>query len=254
MYSHQQILEGFKTIPLTDSKLIMIHSSYKALGGVEGGAATVIDVLQDYVGNDGTVLYPNFNFHSWTEGHYFDYKETPSKMGIIGELARFRPGAVRTPHPIYTFAAIGPLAEEFAACDDPEAYGPNSVFARFHDFNGMIISIGLHWNSTFSLHHYVEFRTGCNYRRVKAFSGIYVGRDGEPEIKTSTMFVRKNLQIITDIVPGMDHLHNRGVIKDVPVGDASVHYATANDFFDAMSIVVQEHPEWLHRLEKPGFK
>ncbi len=174
-------------------------------------------------------------------------------MGIIGELARLRPNALRTPHPIYSFAAIGARAEEFVGCDDSEAYGPNSVFARFHELNGTIVSIGLHWNSTFSLHHYVEYRTGCDYRRVKVFSGIYVGRDGKPDIKTYTMFVRNDFNVITDIVPGMDHLYEMGVIKGVPVGDATVHYATANGFFDAMSVVVREHPEWLHRYQNPNY-
>ncbi|MEA3349435.1 MAG: AAC(3) family N-acetyltransferase, partial [Chloroflexota bacterium] len=192
MFSYEDILKKFKQIELTKSGVIMVHSSYKSLGGVEGGAGTVIDALLEFVGPQGTVLLPNFEFKSWTESHYFDVAETHSKMGIIGELARLRPDALRTPHPIYSFAAIGKRKDEFAACDDEEAYGPNSVFARFHQLNGTIVSIGLHWNSTFSLHHYVEYRSGCDYRRVKRFSGIYVGYDGVPKIKTYTMFVRKN--------------------------------------------------------------
>ncbi len=175
-------------------------------------------------------------------------------MGIIGELARLRPGATRTPHPIYSFAAIGARAEEFANCDDPEAYGPNSVFAHFHEINGMIVSIGLGWNDTFSIVHYVEYRVGVEHRRIKAFSGIYVDRDGNPGIRTYTMYVRKTFNVITDVVPATDLLYERGAIKSVSVGDATVHYATANDYVDGLSPIVAEHPEWMHRLEKPNFK
>lgn len=229
----------------------MVHSSYKSLGGIEGGAEPVIDVLQEWVGPEGTVLLPNFNFQSWTETHYFDVLETPSHMGIIGELGRLRPEAARTPHPIYSFAALGKRKEEFRQTEDVEAYGPNSAFALFHKLNGMIISIGLHWNSTFSLHHYVEYNTGCDYRRAKRFSGIYVGYDGEPKTKTYSMFVRKDDCVITDIVPGMDELYERGVIRSTEVGDATVHYSSANDFFDNMSVIVRKHPEKLHRIENP---
>ncbi|MEW6715904.1 MAG: AAC(3) family N-acetyltransferase [Chloroflexota bacterium] len=249
MLTFNDLLSGFRKIELTSSRVIMVHSSYKSLGGVEGGADTVIDALLEFARPEGTVLFPNFNFRSWTESHYFDIYETHSEMGIITELARLRQDALRTPHPIYSFAALGKLKEEFANCEDVEAYGPDSVFALFHKLNGMIISIGLHWNSTFSMHHYIEYKTGCDYRRVINFSGIYVGKDGVPHIKTYSMFARNDLRVITDIVEGMDELYERGIIKETLVGAAKVHYATANDFFDNMSVIVRTHPEKLHRIK-----
>jgi aminoglycoside 3-N-acetyltransferase len=253
VFSYQEILTGFQQIPLTESRIVLVHSSYKSLGGVEGGAEAVIDALLEWVGPDGTVLLPNFNFQSWTETHYFDVRETLSHMGIIGEMGRLRPEAVRTPHPIYSFAVLGKRQEEFAACDDVEAYGPNSVFARFHKFNGLNVSIGLHWNSTFSMHHYVEYNTGCDYRRVKNFSGIYVGYNNGPRIKTYSMFVRNDARVITDIVPGMDELYNAGIIKGVSVGECTVHYCPANDFFNHMSVIVRKHPEKLHKIKATKF-
>jgi aminoglycoside 3-N-acetyltransferase len=249
MNTFDDLVKGFRQIPLSPSRVIMVHSSYKSLGGVEGGAQAVIDALQAWVGPEGSVLLPTFNFRSWTESHYFDVGETSSHMGIIGELGRLQEGAVRTPHPIYSFAALGRHKDEFGLTHDPEAYGPDSAFALFHRLNGTIVSIGLHWNSTFSLHHYVEYNTGCDYRRVKRFSGIYVGQDGDPKLKTYSMFVRDNDRVITDIVPGMDELHEGGVIEAQRVGDATVHYASANDFFDNMSTIVREHPEKLHRIK-----
>jgi aminoglycoside 3-N-acetyltransferase len=253
MYSYQEILAGFRQIPLTDSRIVLVHSSYKSLGGIDGGADAVIDALLAWVGPEGTVLLPNFNFQSWTENHYFDVRETPSHMGIIGELGRLRADALRTPHPIYSFAALGKRKEEFAACNDVEAYGPNSVYALFHKLNGQNVSIGLEWNSTFSMIHYVEHNTGCDYRRVKKFSGIYVGYDDDPKIKTYSMFVRKDGHVTTDVVPGMDELFDAGIIKAALVGDALVHYCPANDYFTHMSVIVREHPEKLHKIKNPKY-
>lgn len=249
MLTKAEILSGFQKIPLTPSRIIMVHSAYKSLGGVEGGAETIINALLDFVGPEGTVLFPTFNFHEWTERHYFDISETLSKMGIIGEVARQREDALRTPHPIFSFAALGKEKERFAKCDDVRAYGSNSVFGLFHKLNGVIISIGLHWNSTFSMHHYVEYHTGCDYRRTKHFSGIYVDNNGEPTIKTYTMHVRKDFDVITDIEEGMDDLFSMGVIKDITVGNAIVHYSTAQAFFDNMSVIVKNNPEKLHKIK-----
>lgn len=253
MLNHKQLLDGFKKTGVHPGETIIVHTSYKSLGGVEGGAETVIDVMRELVGSNGTVMFPAFNFQSWTETHYFDVIETPSKMGMITELARVRPDAKRTPHPIYSFSVWGARADEFSKTDDTEAYGPKSAFALFHKINGTIVSIGLDFNSTFSLHHYVEYNTGCDYRRVKEFSGIYVGYDRKPQIKTYSMFVRKNERVKTYIVPGMNDLLAAGVIKETQVGAAKIHYATANDFYDNMSVIVREHPEKLHYIEEPKY-
>jgi aminoglycoside 3-N-acetyltransferase len=253
MLRASELHDGFAQIGITPGELLIVHSSYKSLGGVEGGAGQVIEAFLDLAGPDGTVLFPTFNFQSWTETHYFDITETPGMMGVVGEVARERPDAVRTPHPIYSFAALGQRREAFGACNDPEAFGDESVFGLFHRLNGMIVSIGLDFNNTFSFHHYVEYKTGCDYRRQKRFSGIYVDRDGRAEVRTYSMFVRKNLRIKTYIVPGMNDLLAASVIREVAVGEAKVHFAKAVDFFSAMSQIVRTHPEKLHYIEAPKF-
>jgi len=254
MLNFKELLAGFEQSGVKKGETLMVHTSYKALGGVEGGADTVIDALRELAGPRGTLLFPNFNFQSWTELHYFDILETPSRMGAITEIARLRPDAKRTPHPIYSFAVLGARAGEFAAAEDVEAYGPNSAFAVFHRTNGTIVSIGLDFNSTFSMHHYIEYNVGCDYRRIKEFSGIYVDCDRKPQVKMYSMFVRKDDSVKTYINPGMDELLAAGVIKEIRVGEAKVHFATARDFYDNMSVIVREHPEKLHYIEDPKFR
>ncbi len=191
MLNKKQLIEGFGKTGIKNGDTVVVHTSYKSLGGVEGGADTVIDAFVELAGRDG----------------------------------------------------------EFAKADDVEAYGPNSAFALFHKINGTIVSIGLDFNSTFSMHHYIEYNVGCNYRRVKEFSGIYVGYDRKPQVKMYSMFVRKDQTVKTYIVPGMNDLLAAGVIREVEVGAAKVHYSTANDFYDNMSVIVREHPEKLHYIE-----
>jgi aminoglycoside 3-N-acetyltransferase len=174
-------------------------------------------------------------------------------MGIISELARVRKESVRSPHPLYSFAALGKRKQIFQACEDEEAYGPNSAFALFHQLNGMIVSIGLEWNSTFSMIHYIEYHHGCEHRRVKRFSGIYVGYDGLPKLATYSMFVRKDNTIITDIVPAMEELLAGGTIKAVQVGGATIHYATAEDYYVGLGFYAREAPEKLHKIKATKF-
>jgi hypothetical protein len=103
------------------------------------------------------------------------------------------------------------------------------------------------------MHHYIEYNVGCDYRRIKEFAGIYMGYDRKPQIKTYTMFVRNNDRVKTFITPGMNDLLSAGVIKEIEVGAAKVHYMTANEFFDNMSPIVRDHPEKLHYIEEPKY-
>src|SRR5258706_8105013 len=183
MLSYQELLDGFRQINIKQGDTIVVHTSYKSLGGVEGGVDAVIDAMRELVGKNGTVLFPAFNFQSWTETHYFDVMETPSKMGMITEQARLRQDAKRTPHPIYSFSVLGPRAEEFSKTEDVEAYGPRPVFALFHKLNATIISIGLDFNNSFSMHHYIEYNVGCDYRRCEGIAGLYIGFYVKPPVK-----------------------------------------------------------------------
>ena len=223
----------------------MVHSSYNALGPVEGGAESVVDAILEAVGSEGTVLFPTFDFHSWTENHYFDIRETTSKMGIITELARLRKEAVRTPHPIYPFAVIGKLSGDFAGCHGKAAFGRNSAFELFHKLNGLVISIGVRdLNNTFTVTHYAEAKLGCDYRRPKPFSGIYVGPDGRAELKTYSMSVRC-MNVETDMEPALEHLKKEGVIRESRLGNTFTHITHMNEFYERMAKLVKEEPDKL---------
>jgi aminoglycoside N3'-acetyltransferase len=253
MLTKDQLVEQLAKTGLRRGDTFMVHSSYKSLGGVEGGADTVIDAFLELVGPEGTALFPTFHFRAWTENHYFDILETQSGMGAITEAARTRQGAIRTPHPIYSFAVFGKLAREFERCDDIESFGENSVFSLFHKLNGLIVSIGLGWNQTFSFQHYIEHKVGAYYRRPKAFSGIYVDKNGVAQVKTYTMSVRKTLKYRTYIVPAMTELHARGIIEEADVGKTKAHFCRANTFFEQMGDIIRTHPEKCHYVEEPHF-
>lgn len=251
MLTPDQLEAAFRGLDMRPGDTWMVHSSFKSLGPVQAGPSSVVDALLRVLGPDGTLLLPTFNFNSWTEGHYFDIVETPSEMGVIGELARRRSDFARTWHPIYSFAAAGARQRDFLNCRDREAYGDDSVFARFLALDGLIVSLGLDFNSTFSLHHYVEKKVGITYRRVKEFGGIYVDGQRAAEVTTFSMFVRAEPWFETYINPGMDELLAAGILDETRIGDAEVHTCRAQKFFDNMAPIARDHPEKLHRIS-PG--
>ena len=61
----------------------LVHSSYKLLAPVENGPQAVVNACLEAVGPDGCLMFPTYDFESFTERGYWDHANTPSRMGII---------------------------------------------------------------------------------------------------------------------------------------------------------------------------
>ena len=71
------------------------------------------DVLEEILGEDGTLVVPTFNY-SFTQGDVFDIRHSPSSVCVISEYFRNRTGVVRSSDPIFSVAAKGRHANRFA--------------------------------------------------------------------------------------------------------------------------------------------
>lgn len=249
MLTKKQLKDAFSKMDVSTGKTVLVHSSYKSLGNIEGGPQTVIDVLMDLIGKRGTLLFPTFNFTSWTETHYFDVHHTASEMGVLTEMARHGSQFKRTKHPIYSFVVAGHQQDAFCSVDSENCYGPDSVFELIYEKNALMLSLGLSFNSTFSLTHHAEKMSGaCTYRYDKPFSGVYIGEDRAPSLKTYSMMVRDIFNgVKTDIIPAMNKLVDDNIIFEASISDTLCHFSYAKPFLEQLVEIIKTHPEMLHK-------
>ena len=115
MYTARQLVSQLRKMNIPRDGTLLVHSSFKSMGEIKGGAQTVIDALCEYMA-DGLLVMPT---HSWDtvnpENPVFDPVSTPSCTGVLGRLLLEREGAVRTVHPTHSLAVWGRDAAEFAA-------------------------------------------------------------------------------------------------------------------------------------------
>jgi len=114
LITKEKIVSDLKKIGVEQGDVLFIHSSFKSIGKVEGGAQTVIDALMESVGESGTILMPVFNLVKDRLGTW-DVKTTPSTTGYLTEYFRTMPGTFRSDHYCHSVAARGANACEFVS-------------------------------------------------------------------------------------------------------------------------------------------
>lgn len=151
--------EDIKLLGIKEGDNLLIHSSYKSLGGVEGGMQTVIEAFMSVLGDRGTLLFPtitcsNVNPEKPVLNPVFDLKSTPSVVGAMTNFFRNYPGVERSLHPTHSVCAFGARQHEYIKdhWKDNTPVGENSPFRKHFDFGGKILFLGCSTRSNTSMH------------------------------------------------------------------------------------------------------
>jgi len=130
--------------------VLLVHTSFKAVGPMEDGPRGLIRALRDALGDQGTLVMPTM-----TDGESrFDPKTTKTEaMGIVAETFWRLPRVLRSTHPAGSFAAEGPHAETICAPQPlSPAHGPVSPPGRVLDLDGQVLLLGVLHSENTTLH------------------------------------------------------------------------------------------------------
>lgn len=181
------IQKGDKVFVSSDAK-ILLYDMYRVNHTTD--INYFIDVLQEAVGPEGTLVFPTYNW-GFCSGKEFDYNKTAGKTGALGVQALTRSDFKRTRHPIYSFAVWGKDQEMLCSLDNTDSFGSDSPFAVFHQDNYKNIIIDVTLKNCFTYAHYVEEMSGLvKFRYIKNFTAPYVDENGNRSVRTYSMFVR----------------------------------------------------------------
>ena len=250
MLTFEKLVEGFRDLGVEEGDTLLVHSSYKSLGAVDGGPQIVINALESVLGEDGTLVMPTFNF-DFNKGTPWDVRLTPSKMGVLTELVRNNPRAKRVFHPFYSFAILGKHAEMLGSLRYKSSYERNSVFGKLRDLDGKIMVIGLSYTNSMTFFHHIEQMEGVDYRFLKQFTGEVTDWDGTTKVDTFEMLVRDiDKGVITEVNPMGEFMEKAGIIKSAKIGEADVKLMKANDVYAFTAREMRRDPHLLYYVEK----
>lgn len=175
--TRKQLCEDLERLGLSAGDIVCVHSAASKIGYVIGGPRTILDALLDTVGPQGTIMMPTFTGDLSDPAKWrfpaippeimdevrssmpgFNPDLSPSRgMGVLPELLRHRPGAVRSSHPQSSFTALGGKASEICGQHSLDyRFGPQSPLGALAAHGGKVLMLGSPWN-TASFFYLVDF-------------------------------------------------------------------------------------------------
>lgn len=150
MIAIEQLTKQLLALGVRPGGVLVVHTSFKQVGRVDGGPLGLIAALRAALGPDGTLVMPTM-----TDGaSRFDPASTPTyEMGITAETFFRQPGVLRSTHPGASFAAEGPLAARICQPQPlSPPHGPDSPIGRVVDHAGQVLLLGVDHDANTSLH------------------------------------------------------------------------------------------------------
>ncbi len=145
-YNKEQLKKDLYNLGIHPGDVVLMHSSFKSLGKLEGGAKTFFEGFIELLGEEGTLIVPALSFDTVKESSpVFNLKETSSCVGYLSEYFRTKvDGVKRSIHATHSCCAYGKFADEITTGHelDLTPVGENSPFAKLPKYNGKILMLG----------------------------------------------------------------------------------------------------------------
>ena len=90
------IIKSLQELGIQKGDMVIVHSSFKSMGYVEGGAETVISAFLDVIGAEGTLVFPTLVQKDFENAYETWHMDKPSDVGYLTEYFRKREGSLRS--------------------------------------------------------------------------------------------------------------------------------------------------------------
>ena len=260
----QQLDEGLAALGLSGDQHVIVHSSLKSFGTLDGGAGTLLGALERCA---ATVVAPAFSYQTLLRGpespiHSQFVRDTrvSRDIGRLSQTMIERPDAQRSFHPALSFVALGQqsgmvLARQTLA-------NPYAPIGALYDLNGYALLAGVDHSTNTSV-HYGEYLAGmplltrhvAHHGRVAACSFPNCSADFErlsPHVTPKTVHVgRSQLRLyrVRDLVDKTVNL----VRQDPEVLLCTYPTCRCNQVRQTLrreGLKPRDHSAWLDRQEQ----
>ena len=151
MYTKSDLLSQLEALRIPRDRVVLMHSSLRLIGQIEGGAKTLLDALiEHFTAEGGLFCVPT---HTWanlwaTDKQYvLDVNDPHTCLGAFSDFALMDGRGVRSENPTHSMVVFGDRekAEAFVAGEINVISGtaPESCYGKIYQMGGYILLVGV---------------------------------------------------------------------------------------------------------------
>lgn len=243
VYTKEDLKKFLAEMGLENKDAVMVHSSMKSIGDVEGGADTVVDAFMEYFA-DGLFMTPTHTWAQMSAEHcVFDPQTEPACVGIIPNIFRQRQGVVRSLHPTHSIAAYGPNAAEYIKGEEnvTTPCQPGGCWERLYHIKAKILLVGVtHIRNTFI--HAIEEVYDVP-ERLTAEPTVFQIKMPDGSLKETAVYRHYN-PVLAHISESFDKMETgyymTGAAKKARFGDAECILCDAEQLVKVTGAILQQ--------------
>ena len=242
MYTKEEIKAQLEALGVPRDRPVLVHSSLRAVGEVEGRGEGLLDVLIAHCTSQGGLLC--IPTHTWAFGgreYPLDMTAPETCIGTLPNIAARDVRGVRTPHPSHSMAVFGDRdhVADFIAGEGTRVTPchPDGCYGKICKMDGAILLIGVGHNRDTYLHCVEEMMDVPNRlapvgrRRVRY-------PDGRVEEYAHCGHRSEGIRDVSAHFPKYEPAFRRyGCIRDGLIGAAPTQLCSARGMRDVLMLI-----------------
>ena len=157
IYTKEDFLAQLAAMGVPRDGIVLMHSSLRSVGRIEGGAGTLLDAMIEWVTAEGGLFcVPTHTWGNLKQEITLDMRDPHTCLGAFSDFAAADGRGIRSENPTHSMAVFGDRGRALAFIkDEPDVVSgtaPNSCYGKLYEEGGTVLLVGVAHNRNTYLH------------------------------------------------------------------------------------------------------
>ena len=244
MYTKNDILAQLRALCVPQDRPVMLHTSLRLVGEVEGGGEGLLDALITHVSAKGGLLC--VAAHTWnnlgkSERYTLDLQKKESNLGAFARIALERGDGIRSENPSHAVVVFGERARALAFVENEKHIltptAPESCCGKLYSEGGAVLLLGVSQSKNTFLHAADEILQTKGRMMQKPYDVTVRRADGTVVERKLTLYEESRYDISERFPKLETAFRYHRVIKDGFVGDAPTQLCDARGMLEVLRLI-----------------
>ena len=249
MLTKSDIKDVLCKLNVPQDRPVMVHTSLRSIGKMEGGAQTLLDTLIEHCTADGgLIVVPTHTWGFMNSDITLDLVTPRSNLGVFSNVALQDSRGIRSHHITHSLMVFGEQAAQFAKLDETATTMVSQCCYELYRQDGYVLLIGVGQEKNTFLHCVEEMLDVPNRTADKPVTLKMRHADGSIQEKQIYPMYSEGIEDVSEQFGNYEPAFRKhGCIVDGKIGNADVQLCSARKMKSVMELIYNKskHKEFL---------